>query len=202
MSRAGPICPMGHAAVRHTRSSKTGAIQLWVKECPSCPLRSRCLAKPKDKVGGDGETEYKYKTISHDARAEPANWIRLHERSKTAEGKARLKERGETGEFCFARLKGRMRFRRLSMWGLRGARTEVGLMALALNLATLAGKLSMEDLQTLLRALIRLFRTSCELYRPSPRLLVSLLATLSGADRNTEFGQLSSGLSRCKETAS
>jgi len=140
-----PICPMGHAALYKDKFTKdVPVIRFVVHECPDCPLRSTCLAKESSK----------HKTITVEARADVANWIRQRHKAKSEEGKARLKERGSSIEFGFARMKERLHFRRLSMWGLQGARTEVGIVALAMNLAILGSQANLEDLAKLLAALV------------------------------------------------
>ncbi len=141
-----PMCPMGHTAQFYSTSVKKGVpvTRLFVKECPSCQVRSQCLAKEESVT----------KTISFDATADPQNWIRQKHKAKSEEGKEALKDRGQTIEFLFARMKERFGFRRLSMWGMQGARIEVGIMALAMNLAIIASKAGMEGLAALLAALI------------------------------------------------
>lgn len=166
-----PICPAGHLAVRESQFMKKEVmtLRLIVKECPGCPLREKCLAQPNPK------TLPKHRTLSFDAQADPANWIRQREKARTDEGKERLKERSQTIEFCFAKLKERLKFKRISMWGLKGAKTEIAIMVIALNFANLLEKIGTEKLEELYQAFLcasqRLFRTSklilAEKYPPS-----------------------------------
>lgn len=153
-----PICPMGHPATNYSTFKKKGVqvLRLIVKECPTCPMRSVCL--PKQSSGN--------KAITFDAKANPAHWIRQKHRAKSEEGKERLKQRGQTIEFGFARMKERLKFRRISMWGIQGTRTEVGIMAVAMNLAIIGAKVGIAGLEALLTALLLLFHA---LVRPQNR---------------------------------
>ena len=139
------ICPMGNVAVYEDAFKRKGLLttRLKVHECGSCPLKKECLAKE----------DSKYKTISFDARVNPAHWIRLRQKSRSPEGKERLKERGKTIEFSFACMKDRLGLRRLSMWGFAGANIEVGIVALALNLSVIGAKVGHATLEELLQAL-------------------------------------------------
>jgi transposase len=145
-----PICPMGHVAVHDSTYDKKGVatIRLRVEQCPSCPLRSGCLSR----------SNAVHKTLSFVASADVANWIRQKHKARSDGGKVRLKERGETIEFGFARMKHRHHYRRISMWGLEGATIEVGTMVLAMNLAILSASIGAERLEELLRALLLRFR--------------------------------------------
>jgi len=143
-----PICPMGHVAVYKDKFKKdVPVVRFVVKECPACPLRVQCLAKE----------ESKHRTLSVDASADVALWIRQKHKAKSEEGKARLKERASTIEFGFARMKERLKFRRLTMWGLEGSGTEVGIVALAMNLAIIGAKAGLDGLEAVLAACILLY---------------------------------------------
>lgn len=140
------------------RFAKKGVkvIRLSVGECEGCPLRKTCLKKE----------EQTSKSISFDARVSPGPWILQKLRAKSERGKAALKERGASVEFAFARLKQRLGFRRLTHWGLKSCRVEVGVHLLAMNLAILGAKLGLEGLEKLRNALSAILR-GCE--RPSNR---------------------------------
>jgi len=129
-ARGEVLCPMGHIAPLKDRFTKNGVkvVRYVVAECPECPLKKKCLAK---------ETSL-HKTVSVEAGLDIAAWIRLKHLARSDQGKERLQERGKTIEFVFARLKERFGFERLSMWKLEGAHTEIGLFALAMNLAVIA----------------------------------------------------------------
>jgi transposase len=174
-----PMCPMGHPAVYESSFKKKGipVIRLIVNECPNCPIRSECLPKVTSTN----------KAITFDAKADPANWIRQKHKAKSEEGRAMLKERGRTIEFIFARMKERIGLRRLSMWGLEGARIEVGIMALAMNLAVIGAKAGLAGLDALLRALLRLVHMSLRNQRHRQALLAAFQHRLGN---NPAFFQL------------
>ena len=54
-------------------------------------------------------------------------------------------------------MKKRLKFRRISMWGIQGTRTEVGIMAVAMNLAIVGAQVGIAGLEALLTALLLLF---------------------------------------------
>jgi len=149
-----PLCPANHLAVFQGDFPKNGVqvTRLVVNECPSCPLAAKCLTRK----GSNN------KTISFDAKADVAIWIAQKHKAKSEEGKARLKERGRTMEFGFARMKQRFKLRRLSMWRLKGAQIEVGIMALAMNLALIGAAAKMAGLDKLLAELLL---SLCTLWR-------------------------------------
>lgn len=141
-----PVCPAGHAADRSETFAKNGGrvTRLSVRACPACPLKKTCLKKE----------DQKEKTISFDARAQAAPWIRMKLAAKSPEGKAELKERGRSSEFAFARMKKRFGFSRLTHWGLKSCGVETGIVLLAMNLAILGAKLTPEALEKLRKALL------------------------------------------------
>jgi len=140
------LCPMGYIPKYDVNFLRKGISvnRYVVHECSTCKLRSKCLKEENSKP----------KSISFDSIANPVHWIRQKHKAKSEDGKAKLKERGETIEFGFARMKQRFGFRRLSMWGLKGAAIEFGIVALAMNLAIIAAKTGHEGLEALLTDLL------------------------------------------------
>jgi len=101
-------------------------LQYRVSRCKDCPLKQQCGAGP-------GSRRYmKVRTDKH-AKANAANLARC----QSEEGKELLRCRGSTIERFFARMKRDLRMRRLHLKGLDGARLELLLACLALNLQTL-----------------------------------------------------------------
>lgn len=141
------ICPAGHLADRRSSFKKNGVpvVRFHVDECPNCSLRSGCLKNERAKS----------KTISLQADASLVHWIRQREKACSEAGKEGLKERAETVEFAFARVKERFGLRRLLLWGLEGARIETTFAALTLNLAVLGAKLGLEGVRELLSRIFR-----------------------------------------------
>lgn len=141
-----PICPMGHPALYKDSGKKNGpqVTRLAVKECASCPLKLRCLPKPDSKE----------KTISFESTADVSHWIRQKHKARSEEGRERLKGRGTSIEFGFARMKQRLKLKRLSSWGLKASRTEVGIVLLAMNLAVIGTAAGFPELAKTLRSLI------------------------------------------------
>ena len=145
----GLVCPMGHPADRVERFNRGDipVVRLVVDECPSCPRRAKCLKNEGSKS----------KSVSFDAKADPARWVAQRLKARSEDGKAELKKRGQTAELSFANLKQRLEFRRLSHWGLESCGIEAGIYALALNLWTLASRLGQDGI----RALLSLFHLLC-----------------------------------------
>ncbi len=146
-----PVCPQGHAADRRTSFVKNGArvVRLTVDECPACPVRYSCLTRK-----GAGR-----KTISFVAGADVSHWVMQRESACSEEGKAQLRERGPTVEFAYARMKDRLGFRRLALRGLQGARIEVTLTAVAMNMALIGTELGAEGIKRLLAEILLVLRT-------------------------------------------
>ncbi len=141
------VCPAGDVAVKQQNYATQGVSlqRTWVTGCRQCSLYDGCHDKPDRKV----------KTLSYRRGVDPRHWVEQTLRSLSSEGKQAALERCQTVELCFARIKRILGLRRLHLFGIQGAKTEVKMAALALNLMTLAKHFSLEDLRT------RIFTIKC-----------------------------------------
>jgi transposase/IS5 family transposase len=119
-------CPAGHEPKKFKRKIKGVPYDVYrVSHCRNCPLRQECGAKAHQKVMAIRSDESLALRVGNEARCQ------------TEQGKELLKARGPTVEKTFARLKKDFGFRRFVLKGLSGARIEVLLACLALNLQVL-----------------------------------------------------------------
>jgi len=121
-------CLAGHEATSST-THKDGVEYLTyrVSRCKGCPLAQAC--------GKKGTGHQREMNIRSDEHAH----LTKENRSRCAEeaGKELLKCRGQTVERANARMKRDLGLRRLILTGLKGARTELLMACIALNLQTL-----------------------------------------------------------------
>jgi len=121
-------CLAGHTPSQNTTTKRGVPYTVYkVSQCRNCPLRQAC-GKP---LKGD-QREMNVRSDEHIALS-TAN----RKRSKSQAGKKLLKQRGQTVELPNARIKRDYRMRRFNLSGIDGARLELLLACVALNLETI-----------------------------------------------------------------
>jgi transposase len=126
-------CLAGHEATKR-ETVKDGVAYLThrVSRCKDCPLAKACGQRKPGR-----QREFNVRSDDH---AQSSHQNRM--RCASSAGKKLLKCRGQTVEHANARIKRDLRMRRLHLKGLAGARTELLLACLALNLQTILKSLA------------------------------------------------------------
>lgn len=118
-------CIAGHATTCiHTKKDGNDYTTYRVNRCRNCPLMKEC-----GKKGKSHQREMNVRSDEHRLANE-----RNRRRCQSAAGKELVKKRGETIERTNARIKRDYRMRRLVLPGLDGARLELLIACIALNL--------------------------------------------------------------------